>query len=293
MIAVLLQILKIIGIVILVLLGLLLLVLILILFGAIRLRVEAEHIEDVRLAAQVSWIGLLKAGYSFEAGEQSYFISAFGIRVYPRKKKTSSKASVKEEMIQEPLLSEEAADVPEEIPKRESGSAAASAGVSEPSVSVNPEKKRKFKRNGKTKKEKSDEPGILQKGIRMIKKVHRIWSSEAFQYVYDKAKETLSYILRHINWKQASGDAAFSMGSPDYTGYVTGILAMFPFAYGKKLTITPDFASEEIYAKGKIKIQCSMRLIFVLIAMLRFIVDRKVRKGIARTRKLMEEQDYG
>ena len=79
--------------------------------------------------------------------------------------------------------------------------------------------------------------------------------------------------------------AEFSAGSPDKTGMVLGILAMFPIGYKNKWKIRPDFEREEIYIDSEFDIKGHIFLYKILVIAIRVLVDKNCRKLYNEIRK--------
>ena len=79
--------------------------------------------------------------------------------------------------------------------------------------------------------------------------------------------------------------AEFSAGSPDKTGMVLGILAMFPIGYRNKWKIRPDFEREEIYIDSEFDIKGHIFLYKILVIAIRVFVDKNCRKLYNEIRK--------
>ena len=70
----------------------------------------------------------------------------------------------------------------------------------------------------------------------------------------------------------------YSTGSPDTTGISLGVLACFPVGYTNRWRITPDFESENLYAKGSFDIKGHVIVISILAATLRILFDKNCRR---------------
>jgi hypothetical protein len=70
----------------------------------------------------------------------------------------------------------------------------------------------------------------------------------------------------------------YSTGSPDTTGQLLGVLAMFPLGYRNRWNITPDFTAEEFYAEADFDIRGHIFGIQLLMAVLGIILDKDCRK---------------
>ena len=80
-------------------------------------------------------------------------------------------------------------------------------------------------------------------------------------------------------------DVCFSLGDPANTGYATAALSMCPFSYGKNCRILPDFEAEHWYVQGWLDMRGHVRAVHVLLAGLRLLFDRNVRKIIGKILK--------
>ena len=97
----------------------------------------------------------------------------------------------------------------------------------------------------------------------------------------------IAYLLRHFGPRRVRGDVSFSLGDPANTGYVTAALSICPFSYGKDCRIIPDFEAEQLFIRGWLDIRGHVRSVHVLIAGLRLLFDKDIRKII---RKIMKKK---
>lgn len=81
----------------------------------------------------------------------------------------------------------------------------------------------------------------------------------------------------------------YSTGSPDTTGISLGILACFPVGYTNRWRITPDFESENPYAKGSFDIKGHVIVISILAATLRILFDKNCRRLYNRISRQEED----
>lgn len=79
----------------------------------------------------------------------------------------------------------------------------------------------------------------------------------------------------------------FSTGSPDTTGQLLGILAMFPIGYQNRWEITPDFVTEKAYADGTFDIRGCLFGFQVLRTAIRIVLDKNCRTLYNRFMKIM------
>ena len=70
----------------------------------------------------------------------------------------------------------------------------------------------------------------------------------------------------------------YSTGSPDTTGQVLGILAIFPVGYRNHWNIIPDFTAEEFYAEADFTVHGRIFGVQILALALRIILDKNCRR---------------
>lgn len=102
----------------------------------------------------------------------------------------------------------------------------------------------------------------------------------AVAFLCTESIKLLGKLLPEIN----SADIVYSIGFPDLTGMVTGMLAVCPALYGDDIFILPDFESDDIYAKGNANISGSTSLIVFLIFFVRIIANKDCRRLYKRIR---------
>jgi hypothetical protein len=71
---------------------------------------------------------------------------------------------------------------------------------------------------------------------------------------------------------------AYSTGSPDTTGQVMGILALFPFAYRNRWDITPDFEAEEFFVETDFDVRGHIFGIQILCMAVGILLDKDCQK---------------
>ncbi len=256
--------LKIIGIILLVILGVLLILVALVLFWPVKFGVDIHSSEDIKADGFVRWLGrLLNITFSYEKGDVSFKIKVLFFTI-----KTSEKSSEEKDISTRDDTNEEPFGTMDYDGFKE---------ISEPEHT-----------NSETGTEELHTKENIPEGASREKK----GIGAIFKMIFsDESKDALSVLLkrlrtllRHIRFKDLKGDVSFSTGSPDITGIVTGILSWFPVAYGKNLSIAPDFLSDEAYLKGDISARASLRLFFVLLFVLGLIFNKKIRRFISRIR---------
>ena len=138
-----------------------------------------------------------------------------------------------------------------------------------------------------TSEEESDtEREIKKEKIkRLTAKIKKILKDDSCKEALNKIKTELINLLKAIMPYKLYLKAEFSAGSPDKTGMVLGILAMFPIGYKNKWKIRPDFEREEIYIDSEFDIKGHIFLYKILVIAIRVLVDKNCRKLYNEIRK--------
>lgn len=111
-----------------------------------------------------------------------------------------------------------------------------------------------------------------------IYKLKREYSDERNKAAFSHLKKELFIILKRICPRRLKLTMVYSTGSPDTTGISLGVLACFPVGYTNRWRITPDFESENPYAKGSFDIKGHVIVISILAATLRILFDKNCRR---------------
>ena len=120
---------------------------------------------------------------------------------------------------------------------------------------------------------------------RLTAKIKKIIKDDSCKEALNKIKTELINLLKAIMPYKLYLKAEFSAGSPDKTGMVLGILAMFPIGYKNKWKIRPDFEREEIYIDSEFDIKGHIFLYKILVIAIRVLVDKNCRKLYNEIRK--------
>lgn len=130
----------------------------------------------------------------------------------------------------------------------------------------------------------SDNKG-KEKIKRLTGKIKKILKDDSCKEALNKIKTELINLFKAIMPYKLYLKAEFSAGSPDKTGMVLGILAMFPIGYRNKWKIRPDFEREEIYIDSGFDIKGHIFLYKILVIAIRVFVDKNCRKLYNEIRK--------
>lgn len=287
-------ILKVIGIILLVVLALILTALLCVLFVPVKYRaVGSFDNTDIRAKAHVSWLLHLFALHIEYAQETDGYIRLAFVKKklfdnYEALDDDDMDGAAKTET--EDKVSENTGDGPK-IPADESEHITDEQAEDECTARTHNEyrsvtdenqhikqqtklthKKRSKKTHKKQFKDKSD------KIKNCIYKLKREYSDERNKAAFSHLKKELFIILKRICPRRLKLTMVYSTGSPDTTGILLGILACFPVGYTNRWRITPDFESENPYAKGSFDIKGHVIVISILAATLRILFDKNCRR---------------
>lgn len=280
-------ILKIIGIILLVILSLFLLLVLLVLFVPVRYRVSGSwHNNQANVKVRVSWLFYLFIFALDQTPEKSgSYLRIFGIR--KKAKKADNRDSFAENIEQEPP---ESGTGKETGKKPESGTETGKASPAERSPGG--KKANIFtKISDKIREIRQKIRDILQrikKAVRQIDetiaKIRTILEDEHFRPAVGFLGGKAGWFLRKVCPKKFRLTLQFSTGSPDTTGEVLGVIAMFPQAYRNRWDITPDFMAEKAYAEADFDVR-GRAFLFHVAGMLISVLKNKDCRGLYKTIK--------
>lgn len=275
-------ILKVIGIILLVVLALILTALLCVLFVPVKYRaVGSFDNTDIRAKAHVSWLFHLFALHIEYADETDGYI-----RLAFVKRKLFDDADSDYENDEKAAEASDD-DVMDEAAKTETEDKVSENTGDEPKISAdeNPHIKQQTKlthqKTYKKRNKKSHKKQFKEKSEKIkncIYKLKREYSDEGNKAAFLHLKKELFIILKRICPRRLKLTMAYSTGSPDTTGILLGILACFPVGYTNRWQITPDFESENPYAKGSFDIKGHVIVISILAATLRILFDKNCRR---------------
>lgn len=312
--AVLLLILKIIGIILLILLGLILLILAVVLFVPVRYQVSGSIGERTTVRIAVTW--LLHAVSWRAAYEEEGFSSQLRIFGITRKGKKPDDGEPgeddREDDIEEPKERSAAEDTLTDGEQKTAGTPA--DGEKETAgISVDGEQKTDGALAGgqqKTAGILDDGPAVLGKqrgglfrriweriraffaglvrklrqlragikeALKKIKDVRTFLTDERHREVLPLIFTELKYLLTHFKFRRIRTDLTFSMGDPALTGQVLGGLCMLPFLYRYQVQVYPDFEAENTYVTGTFDIKGRARGLHIAVSAVRLLGKKEFR----------------
>ncbi len=112
--------------------------------------------------------------------------------------------------------------------------------------------------------------------------------------IFDAVFQPLQKLLFRIRPRKCRGEAVFGLEDPSYTGYLCGALSMLPVLYETDLELVPDFETEKTYFQGHIWLCGRILTIFVLVFLLRLLLNKDFRRFFGMVRKLIKgEKKHG
>ena len=280
MTAVLLTILKIIGIVLLVILGIMLFLLAVLLFVPVRYSVKGTVDNNITAEGKISWLcSIFRYDFTFQEQELNGEVRIFGFR--PKKKERVSEEELEEEAV--PEVKDGVEEVVSDLV-----SAAGEEDKSE-KTPIKPEQDQevdshKGKQNRKS-SDKNSRPSGKNIFMRMWDKI-KSFMKKIKNFFIGIQKRLISFkefvvkvkeMLKHFGFRKIHTELTFALADPALTGQVLGILCMMPFLYQYDFHIFPDFESESYYIRGSYDMKGRIQLIFLLITFIRIVADKDLR----------------
>ena len=307
MTAVLLTILKIIGIVLLVILGILLFLLAVLLFVPVRYSVKGTVDNNITAEGKISWLcSILRYDFTFQEQELNGEVRIFGY--HPKKKE-----KVSEEELEEVVVPEVEDGVEEVVSDLVSTTVEEDDSVKN---SIEPEQNQKVDSDTGKQNVKSSQPSRknifvwmwgkiksfmkkmkhffigIQKKLTSFKdfvtKLKEIVADTKNQYAVRRLWEELLYLLKHFGFRKIHTELTFALADPAFTGQVLGVLCMIPFLYQFDFHIFPDFESESYYIRGSYDVKGRIQLIFLLVTAIRLLADKDIRSFL---KKLLDHRE--
>ena len=142
-----------------------------------------------------------------------------------------------------------------------------------------------YKKKNKEKKQKDGKKPKKESSLKKIKS--KIKSLKETKVNLDKmpwrewlelGKDVLIHFLKHALPGKLEGNIAFGTGNPEYTGYITGIAAVFYPKYGEHFSLYPDF--ERKMFEAKCRGRGRIRLGYMLVLAVSILKEKSVRTMI-------------
>lgn len=265
MLAVIVAILKFIGILLLVILGLAVLLCAVVLFVPVRYFVECSNEDHLRVGYSLSWL-FRAVKYKKGVTEQEGSLYIFGIDLESYKSLFRRDKREYKDIHLENSKVNMVDDFYEEAKKEEE----------------------RVKANIKTDYEEPKEEKVKEKRKKSFS-FDRI--SSIINFIRDfenqsglrKIKKELAALVRYLMPDRMQGRIVFGTGDPCTTGWVLGIISMFPAAYAEGIKICPDFEEKVFEAEGYVR--GKLRLIYFVRLFLRGYLDEEIKAVITKALK--------
>ena len=101
-------------------------------------------------------------------------------------------------------------------------------------------------------------------------------NKEWFKKIFAQLKK----LIKSLGLNMRGTNLDFCAGSPDTTGQICGVMALFPPIYDKKVKILPDFNDDNFYLDGNLTIKGRIQLICVVYFVLAIYLDANTQKII-------------
>lgn len=273
-------ILKIIGIVLLVLLGIVLLLVLLVLFCPITFRIKGSYHDKVPdMQIRVFWL-LYLLGISASVDQEG--IHAF-LRILGLKKSLSKGDNMPDfENTKKSDFTEETKPDHESIPVHETEEPARLT-VCDISEQKEEEKKR-FSPMNFVAGIIDSVRNFIRRVIHAVKNVREsldkfrnLIQEEQNQAAFRVLRTKVFQLLKIMMPRKLKLSLQYSTGSPDTTGQLLGVLAMFPIGYRNRWRVIPDFEAEEFYAEADFDMRGHLFGFQILKVALGIVLDKNCR----------------
>ncbi len=273
--AVILAILKFIGILLLVLLGIVLLTCVIVLFVPVRYMVKCQSPDSLQVEYSVSWLWkAVVLRKDFSDTEMKLYI--FGINA--QNIKDFFQRNEKEEP-QERMVPPEESQIQmvDEFYKEEDSRIKENKP---PEVEIETDyEEEKTEHVKSTKKRKKS--FLFKRISSIINFIRDDKNKEGFRKVKKELLDLLQYLMPY----EIQGKIWFGTGDPCTTGWILGGISMFPISYTDGLRIVPNFEEKILKADGFLKGR--LRVIYIVRLVIRGYLDDDIKKIVRKVMKLI------
>ncbi len=278
MLAVILFILKMIGLLLLIILGAAVLALLLVLLVPFRYQAEGSFYGKPAAEAKITWLlRMLSVTVRYET-EPDLVIRMFGVRL----KKRSSKEEKAPEDKEEPRET----TVKPQVSKSESVKSPDRKSVSEQKKTAR-RSAQKQKKASVPKAKKVSAIERIRNKVQEIKEkkdeIMEILHNEEYRKTFRLVKRQLFSIIRHILPQKLQGRIRFGFDDPFKTGQILTYVSPFYGLYAKHLELIPVF--EESVMEGELNMKGRIRIGTIAVKAVRLVFDKNIRKLIRKVRK--------
>lgn len=122
-----------------------------------------------------------------------------------------------------------------------------------------------------------------------LKKIYQMVTDAQNKKAVSFILKQIGNLLRSMHFNLGGTDLTYALSEPDYTGYLTGVLAVLPFMYGEDIHISPDFESDEAYARGHVNIKAHLSPGMLVWILLRVIANGDCRRLLKQLKTMKNE----
>lgn len=275
---------KIIGILLLSVLGFVLFLFVLLLFCPFTYDVKGTwHEKQLTLHVRIGWLAkLLQFGVDEGEDEHSVFLKIFGIRKNLKKEKNPDNAEDFVDTIEDDVK-ETAEEAGQKLQKEPLPTLTALEYTD--AQEEDPPSRQKKPGRGKLSRfwnRKKDGVRRMRTAFYNFKRDWNIWrrflTDETNRQAFLFLRDQIFGLLKKILPRRMKLDLQFSTGSPDTTGQILGILAMFPMAYKNNWNVEADFSAETFYVEAAFALKGRIAAIQMVIPVVRILLDKNCRK---------------
>lgn len=267
-------ILKIIGIILAVLLGIVVLGILFVLFCPFRYRIWGSYHEKPDISIRVAWLmHIFQFRMDITETQQMYLrILGFRKNLSREEKETneSEESSGLEEESETTNTVENAFDKKRiETNRSDAATVEENSGEEEFRNKEDPKDSIETKSTDVSRKTPEKKISISQKVKRIWEKIKRalfniketavkikkLYMDPRNKLAFTKLKQSVAKFFRVLHPKKFQLKLKFSTGSPDTTGQLLGVIAMFPIGYRNGWNIVPDFTADAFYADAEFDVR--------------------------------------
>lgn len=267
-------ILKIIGIILAALLGIVVLGILLVLFCPFRYRIWGSYHEKPDISIRVTWLMCIFQFRMDITDTQQMYLRILGFRknLSREEKETneSEESSGLEEESETTNTVENAFDKKRiETNRSDAATVEENSGEEEFRNKEDPKDSIETKSTDVSRKTPEKKISISQKVKRIWEKIKRalfniketavkikkLYMDPRNKLAFTKLKQSVAKFFRVLHPKKIQLKLKFSTGSPDTTGQLLGVIAMFPIGYRNGWNIVPDFTADAFYADAEFDVR--------------------------------------
>ena len=267
-------ILKIIGIILAALLGIVVLGILLVLFCPFRYRIWGSYHEKPDISIRVAWLMCIFQFRMDITDTQQMYLRILGFRKNLSREEEetneSEESSGLEEESETTNTVENAFDKKRiETNRSDAATVEENSGEEEFQNKEDPKDSIETKSTDVSRKTPEKKISISQKVKRIWEKIKRalfniketavkikkLYMDPRNKLAFTKLKQSVAKFFRVLHPKKIQLKLKFSTGSPDTTGQLLGVIAMFPIGYRNGWNIVPDFTADAFYADAEFDVR--------------------------------------